>query len=212
MESARNVWSLSGMTPAAIAGEGVQPGLTPPTDADLVLAFKAGEVRAFDVLFMRYHRPIFGYIYRSVGAAPLAEELAQDVFLKVFQHLRRTGENVTFRAWTYRIATTTCIDAHRAATRRPALVDDAEALISAPGGLDPLARQLEGERRREVRSALDALPAHYRQALILRQLQGLAYVEVGEALGISTEAVTSLLHRARLAFRAAYTQQQKGKD
>jgi RNA polymerase sigma factor (sigma-70 family) len=212
MESARNGWSLLGMAVAAMAGEGIQSASAVPTDADLVLAFKAGDVRAFDALFMRYRRPIFGYIYRSVGTAPLAEELAQDVFLKVFQHLRRTGENVSVRAWIYRIATTTCIDAHRAATRRPALVDDAEALMSAPDGLDPVERHLERERRREVRAALDALPTHYRQALILRQLQGLAYAEVGEALGISVEAVTSLLHRARLAFRAAYTRQQKGKE
>jgi RNA polymerase sigma-70 factor (ECF subfamily) len=206
------MWSLLAMAVAVQACDAGRPSPVVPTDADLVNTFKAGEVRAFDALFTRYRRPIFGYIYRSVGAAPLAEELTQDVFLKVFQHLRRTDENVSFRAWMYRIATTTCIDAHRAASRRPALVDDAEALTSAPGGLDPVARQLEGERRREVRSALDALPVHYRQALILRQLQGLAYVEVAEALGISTEAVTSLLHRARLAFRAAYTQQQKGKD
>ena len=54
-----------------------------------------------------------------------------------------------------------------------------------------------------------ALPAHYRQALILRQLQGLSYAEIGEALGISVEAVTSLIHRARQAFRATYSDQQE---
>jgi RNA polymerase sigma factor (sigma-70 family) len=206
------VWFLLGMAVAATYGKGVHPAPDPPTDADLVVAFKEGDVRAFDLLFARYRRPIFGYIYRSVGAAPLAEELTQDVFLKVFQHLRRTGENLSVRAWIYRIATTTCIDAHRAVTRRPPLVDDAEALLSAQGGIDPAARHLEGERRREVRSALNTLPTHYRQALVLRQLQGLAYAEVAEALGISTEAVTSLIHRARHAFRAAYTRQQQGEE
>jgi RNA polymerase sigma-70 factor (ECF subfamily) len=197
------------MAVAAMDGEGVHPAPASPTDADLVLAFKEGDVRAFDALFARYRQPIFAYIYRSVGAAALAEELTQDVFLKVFQHLRRTGENVSVRAWIYHIATTTCIDAHRTATRRPALVDDAEALLAAPGGTDPVERHLDREQRREVRSALAALPAQYRQALVLRQLQGLAYAEVAEALGISVEAVTSLIHRARHAFRAAYSRQQQ---
>ena len=84
--------------------------------------------------------------------------------------------------------------------------------MTAPGGIDPVARELERERRREVRIALDALPVHYRQALVLRQLQGFTYVEVAEALGISMEAVTSLIHRARHAFRTAYAQQQKGEE
>ena len=200
------------MAVAAIDCEGVRFAPAVPTDADLVIAFKDGDMRAFDALFARYRQPIFAYIYRSVGAAVLAEELTQEVFLKVFQHLRRTGENVSLRAWIYRIATTTCIDAHRAATRRPALVDDVEALMAAPGGTDPVARHLEEERRREVRSALDALPAHYRQALVLRQLQGLAYVEIAEVLGISVEAVTSLIHRARHAFRAAYASGHQGEE
>jgi RNA polymerase sigma-70 factor (ECF subfamily) len=206
------VWSLLGMAVAAPAGEGSGPVPASPTDADLVIAFKAGDVRAFDALFARYSRSIFGYIYRSVGAAALAEELTQEVFLKVFQQLRRTSENTSVRTWMYRIATTTCIDAHRAAIRRPVLVDDAAAIMAAPGGIDPAERHLEHERQREVRSALDALSAHYRQALVLRQLQGLAYAEVAEALGISVEAVTSLIHRARHAFRAAYAQQQKGEE
>ena len=60
-----------------------------------------------------------------------------------------------------------------------------------------------------MRRTLDALPAHYRQALILRQLQDLSYAEIGEALGITEEAVTSLIHRARQAFRAAYRRQQQ---
>lgn len=206
------MWSLGGMAVAVLEGEEVRPAPASPTDAELVVAFKEGDVHAFDALFARYRQPIFGYIYRSVGAATLAEELTQDVFLKVFEHLRRTGENVSVRAWVYRIATTTCIDAHRAGTRRPVLVDDVAVLLDAPGGIDPVERQLERERQREVRSALDALPVQYRQALVLRQLQGLTYAEVAEALGISVEAVTSLIHRARHAFRAAYAQQQKGEE
>jgi RNA polymerase sigma-70 factor (ECF subfamily) len=179
-------------------------------DELLVAAFREGDVRTFDALFARYRQPIFGYIYRSVGDPGLAEELTQEVFLKAFVHLRRTSRDTIFKAWIYRIATTTCIDAHRAATRRPVLVHDEQALalVADRAASDPEQRQIQREQRRAVRRTLSALPAHYRQALILRQLQGLAYAEIGEALGISVEAVTSLIHRARQAFRAAYSRQQ----
>jgi RNA polymerase sigma-70 factor, ECF subfamily len=180
-------------------------------DEALVAAFKGGDVRTFDALFVRYRQPIFGYVYRSVGDPGLAKELTQEVFIKAFVHLRRTSKDTIFKAWIYRIATTTCIDAHRAAARRPVLVRDEEALalMADRAAGDPEQRQIQREQRRAVRRTLDALPAHYRQALILRNLQGLSYAEIGEALGISVEAVTSLIHRARQAFRAAYSGQQQ---
>jgi RNA polymerase sigma-70 factor (ECF subfamily) len=180
-------------------------------DEALVAAFKGGDVQTFDALYTRYGQAIFGYIYRSVDDPALAEELTQDVFLKAFLHLRRTAPGTIFKAWIYRIATTTCIDAHRAAVRRPVMVRDEEALARVADGAagDPEQQQIQREQRREVRRTLEALPAHYRQALILRQLQGLSYAEIGEALGISGEAVTSLIHRARQAFRAAYCRQQQ---
>jgi len=186
-------------------------GADEAADEVLVAAFKGGDVRAFDALFARYDQSIFGYIYRSVGDAALAEELTQDVFLKAFLHLRRTAAETTFKAWIYRIATTTCIDAHRAATRRPVLVreEEALALLADRAVSDPEQCQNQREQRRTVRRALLALPAPYRQALLLRQWQGLSYAEIGEALGISVEAVTSLIHRARQAFRASYSRQQQ---
>lgn len=180
-------------------------------DEALIAAFKGGDVRAFDALFARYGRPIFGYIYRSVGVPAQAEELTQEVFLKVFLHLRRTAPDTIFKAWIYRIATTTCIDAHRAAARRPVLVYDEEepARVADRHAGDPEQLQLQREQRRAVRRTLATLPTHYRQALILRQLQGLSYAEIGEVLGITVEAVTSLIHRARQAFRTAYSRQQQ---
>ena len=192
--------------PADPAPDARAHGAEDAADAALVAAFKGGDVRTFDALFARHGQPIFGYIYRSVGDPALAEELTQDVFLKAFLHLRRTATETTFKAWIYRIATTTCIDAQRAAARRPvpAPEEEALALLADRAASDPEQRLIQHEQR-----TLDALPAHYRQALILRQWQGLSYAEIGEALGISVEAVTSLIHRARQAFRAAYGQQKQ---
>jgi len=183
-------------------------------DAALVAAFKGGDVHAFDALFVRYGAPIFGYVYRSVGDTARAEELTQEVFLKAFLHLRRTAPETSFKAWVYRIATTTCLDAQRAAARRPASLREEEALdlVADQQAADPEQRLLQREQRHAVRRTLDALPAPYRQALLLRQWQGLSYAEIGEALGISVEAVTSLIHRARQAFRTAYCQYRQGTD
>ena len=205
------MWSMLWVALATAPADPVRDARSPGADEALVAAFKGGDVRAFDALFVRYGQPIFGYVYRSMGDPALAEELTQEVFLKAFLHLRRTATETAFRAWIYRIATTTCIDAHRAAARRPVLVRDEEALtltVDRAAG-DPEQRQMQREQRHAVRHTLDTLPAHYRQALILRQLQGLSYAEIGEALGISVEAVTSLIHRARQAFRAAYSRQQQ---
>jgi RNA polymerase sigma-70 factor (ECF subfamily) len=205
------MWAVLWMAIAASQADPGRDAHARGADEVLVTAFKDGDVRAFDALFARYRQPIFGYIYRSMGDPGLAEELTQDVFLKAFLHLRRTATDTTFRAWIYRIATTTCIDAHRTAARRPVPVpgEAALALVADYGAGDPEQRQIHREQHRAVRSTLDGLPTHYRQALILRQLQGLSYAEIGEALGISVEAVTSLIHRARHAFRAAYTRQQQ---
>jgi len=205
------MWSLLGIALAAASGDPARYAHSPGADEALVAAFKGGDVRTFDALFTRYGQPIFGYVYRSVGDPALAEDLTQEVFLKAFLHLRRTTADTSFKAWIYRIATTTCIDAHRATARRPLGVYDEEALALLADGAagNPEQRQLQREQRRAVQQALATLPAHYRQALILRQLQGLAYAEVGEALGISVEAVTSLIHRARQAFRAAYSRQEQ---
>ncbi len=209
------MWSMLCMplaaAPADPAPDARAHGAEDAADAALVAAFKGGDVRTFDALFARHGQPIFGYIYRSVGDPALAEELTQDVFLKAFLHLRRTATETTFKAWIYRIATTTCIDAHRAAARRPvaAPAEEALALLADRAASDPEQRLIQHEQRRAVRRTLDALPAHYRQALILRQWQGLSYAEIGEALGISVEAATSLIHRSRQAFRAAYSQQEQ---
>jgi RNA polymerase sigma-70 factor (ECF subfamily) len=208
------LWMPLAAAPADPVRDPHSHGADEAADEVLVAAFKGGDVRTFDALFIRYSQPIFGYIYRSVGDPALAEELTQDVFLKAFLHLRRTATETTFKAWIYRIATTTCIDAHRAAARRPVPVRDEEALAlmadRAAGEAEQ--RLIQREQRRAVRRTLIALPAQYRQALILRQLQGLSYAEIGEALGISVEAVTSLIHRARQAFRAAYRRQQQETD
>jgi len=205
------LWLPLATAPADPVRDARAPGAEEAADEALVAAFKGGDVRTFDALFARYGPLIFGYIYRSVGDPALAEELTQDVFLKAFLHLRRTATETTFNAWIYRIATTTCLDAHRAAARRPvaAPAEEALALLADRAASDPEQRLIQREQRRAVRRTLDALPAHYRQALILRQWQGLSYAEIGEALGISVEAVTSLIHRARQAFRAAYSQQEQ---
>jgi RNA polymerase sigma-70 factor (ECF subfamily) len=205
------LWMALATAPVDPARDAGVPAGDPGADGALVAAFKRGDVRAFDALFTRYRQPIFGYIYHSVDDPARAEELTQEVFLNAFLHLRHTAAETAFKAWIYRIATTISIDAHRAAARRPVPVHDEEALalVADRGAGDPEQREIQREQSRAVRRTLNALPAHYRQALLLRLVQGLSYAEIGEALGISVEAVTSLIHRARLAFRAAYGRHQQ---
>ena len=202
------MWSLLGPALTTVPAGPESAARGEGTDEALVAAFKRGHVQAFDALYARYGRPLFGYIYRSVGDPTLAEELTQEVFLKTFLHLRHTAPETAVKAWLYSVATTICIDTYRAASRRLVSVHDEDglALVADRATTDPEQRAIQREQDRVVRTTLDALPAHYRQALILRLMEGLSYAEIGEALGISVAAVTSLIHRARQAFRAAYRQ------
>src|SRR5579875_1210712 len=100
-DRASTMWSMLWLTLTAAPTDLLRYSRRPDTDEALVAAFKDGDVRAFDALFARYDHPIFGYVYRSVGDPALAEELAQEVFLKAFLHLRRTPTETPFKAWIY---------------------------------------------------------------------------------------------------------------
>lgn len=184
-------------------------------DEDLVRAFQAGNTRSFDALFQRYQRPIFNYIYRMIGSLGPSEELTQDTFLRVFTSLGRAGEIANFRAWLYRIATNAAISYLRKGKQHVSsleerLADNPQAEPAADRWDEPEERQLRREAVDQVVLALQRLPEAQRQVLVLRQMQGLSYHELAGVTGLSVEAVTSLLHRARLAFREQVANLERG--
>lgn len=175
-------------------------------DQSLMLSVKAGEVECFSPLFRKYRGPIVQYLYRMVNERESAEELAQEVFLRIY-HSRLTYEaTARFNTWIYRIATNLALNWLR--DRRNSR--NCESL-DAPRPGRPLQigdrkpnveQQLVREARiEEVRRAVARLPERQRAALLMHRFEELEYREIAVALGCSIPTVKSLLFRAYTTLR-----------
>jgi RNA polymerase sigma factor (sigma-70 family) len=170
------------------------------SDDQLVALFRMGHDEAFGAIHDRYRQRLFAYTRQMLAASRSdAEDALQDVFIRAYSALRADDRPVTLRAWLYRVAHNRCIDQ----LRRPALVP-AELIEAARAPLhDPLA---ECERREDLRrlvADVRRLPAPQRSALLMRELEGLSYREISEALLVTVPAVKSLLVRARVGLAEA---------
>lgn len=151
-------------------------------------------------LFDHYSDAIFAYLYRLVGNRDVAEELAQETFLRAHSTRQRLAQAVNQRAWLYRVATNAAFDHLRRGRRFAWLpwsrVDDLH--IAQPDITE------SANQRDAVERALLSLPAAYRAPLLLHSYDGLSVLEVAETLGISEGAVKMRLRRAREMFKKAY--------
>src|SRR3954454_7250622 len=174
-----------------------------PTDHQLVAAVRAGDDRAFERLYERYHRRIAAYIYGMVNDYARAEDIAQDVFMSALRRMRETERPIAFKPWIYEIAKNACIDAFRR-TRRAELVSyDADEDL---GGSDQGRLVSNGptpDAGVDTRMSLDhlcgasaGLSDTHHDILVMRELEGLSYREIGERLGMSRPSVESTLFRA----------------
>jgi RNA polymerase sigma-70 factor, ECF subfamily len=182
--------------------------MVPDSDAALMLAFQGGDEAAFRTLFEKYGHAMVSFCHRFVGDAARAEELAQDVFLKLHRTAARYRPEARFRTFLYRIASNHCLNELRrgeygARRGREAggVPADPDAL---PGGVaDPEQAAGAAALGRAVQALLDRLPAKQRAAFVLCRFEGLSYEESAGALGTSTSAVKSLVHRATVAAAVA---------
>ena len=176
-------------------------------DDELIGLFRTGEVAAFEELYRRHQPVVFRRLTRLCGNAAIAEELAQEAFLRAAQRITVTGE-LRFRAWVIRIGTNLGIDHLRSLRRHPAQpLDDVLGLKPAAGTTHIADTELDVERREDARfvaSVLARLRPRHRQVLVLREIEGLDYRAIAERLGVSTSAVETLLFRARGRFREEY--------
>jgi RNA polymerase sigma-70 factor (ECF subfamily) len=183
-------------------------GAATDPDAELMLRFQSGELAAFERLFGRHSRAIVNFAYRFVRNREVAEELAQEIFLRVYDAAAGYRVEARFTTWLYRIATNVCLNE----IRRPQYRARLESL-DAPAA-EPDGRPLELEDRGQpgaqallergavaaaIKRALDQLPEKQRLAFILNKYQELSYAEVAGVMQTSEKAVKSLIHRAKEA-------------
>lgn len=176
----------------------------PPAPADstdaLVEACLQGSESAWNAIVGRYRRKVFNVAYTFTGRHDEAEDLTQDIFLKVFKALRTFDRRANFTTWIISVSRNLCIDHYRRVRKEREVVDrrvDASELTPAAGGVDAFARLERFDRRALLREALAALPQTLRTAVAMRDLQEMPYQEIARRLGLPDGTVKSRINRGR---------------
>ena len=189
---------LGGLQPAIAGGEAY-------TDAEVMLRVKAGDQSAFDYLVQKYRRPLVGFMYRMAHNAAVAEDLAQEVFLRVYRSRQTYEASAKFTTWLYRIATNLAVN-HARDTRH----ERAEVTVSldepdeetgttpdlADGTMSAEEAMVRRERMLAIRAKVEALPERQKMAVIMHKYQQMDYKQISEVLKLSESATKSLLFRA----------------
>ena len=190
-------------SPAAFASAAAGSGA--PSDADIMLRVKAGDQSAFDYLVQKYRRPLVSFMYRMARNAAVAEDLAQEVFLRVYRSRESYEASAKFTTWLYRIATNLAVN-HARDTRheRPEVTvsldepdDDTGTTFELPdANLTAEQAMVRRERLLAIRSKVEALPEQQRLAVVMHKYQQMDYKQIADVLKKSESATKSLLFRA----------------
>lgn len=180
------------------------------SDVQLMLGVKAGDDLSFELLLERYRAPLVNFLYRMVRDQATAEDLAQEVFLRVFRARKSYAPSARFTTWLFRIATNVALNAlrdgrHRArelSLEAPRPADSERPLLELPDAAPSAEQRLMArDRARSIRRAILALPDKQRAAVVLHKYHELDYDEIARILGCSESALKSLLFRAYEALR-----------
>jgi RNA polymerase sigma-70 factor (ECF subfamily) len=194
-------------------GQTVRQQLKESDDSAVVTAFLGGEERAFSELVDRYQTRLLNFIYRTIGDRDRAEDLVQEVFIRVYRHLHRFDRSKKFSTWVYTIASNLAKNELRNRSRNPLVLFQT---LQGNGSADEEERPLQFEdttsrpddlfRKRHLRELVEdtvaKLPEHHRQVFVLRELEGKSYEEIAEITSCNLGTVKSRLNRARTAFAA----------
>jgi RNA polymerase sigma-70 factor (ECF subfamily) len=175
-----------------------------PSDEDLMLAYCAGEARAFEALYRRHKGPLYRYLVRQCRDAPAAEELFQDIWLAIVRARESYVVTARFSTFLYRLAHNRLVDHYR--RRVPAALvsfDDEGEAAEHPGdrGNEPHVSYEAKAQLARVIEILDALPAAQREAFLLQHEAGMSIQQIAEATGVGPETAKSRLRYAMAKLR-----------
>ncbi len=200
---------------APVTGVGARAGIDPESDAAIMLRVAEGDEAGFNYLAEKYHRPMIHFLFRMVGNQAIAEELAQEVFLRVYRARGSYRAEARFTTWLYRIATNLAVNhardtKHERSAQTVYLDQPDEETGTSPDLADDEPsveeRLVRDERMAAIRRHVMALPERQRMAVLMHKYQGMDYRQIGEVLKLSESATKSLL------FRAYQTLREKLKD
>ncbi|HKO15723.1 MAG TPA: sigma-70 family RNA polymerase sigma factor [Gemmatimonadaceae bacterium] len=194
---------------APLPGAAIREKLRVEDDAGVVAAFLGGEERAFQELVERYQGRLLNFIYRTIGDREKAEDLVQEVFIRVYRHIHRFDRSKKFSTWVYTIASNLAKNELRNRSRNPLVLfqtiksnwEDEDRPLQFE---DTTSRPDDLYRKRHLRDLVEQtvaqLPEHHRQVFVLRELEGKSYEEIAEITDCNLGTVKSRLNRARNAF------------
>ncbi len=169
-------------------------------------AYQHGDTRAFELLLKRHQRPVFNFIYRQVGIEPVAEELLQEVFLRIIKGAARYQRKAKFTTWMYTIARNICVDQSRRAKHRQAASLDAPLGQGGDGGTlkdvlpndgPAVDRQAIGlELQKRIKEAIDSLNDEQREVFLMREYLNLPFKEIAEITGCPENTIKSRMRYA----------------
>ena len=181
-------------------------GSAPPLaeeEREWIRRAQAGERAAFSKLVRRYQDRLYRFILRMVGTREEALELSQDVFIKAWQALPQWRPDAAFRTWLFRIGSNATMDAlrRRKVVEFTELKGDYDAVSESPS---PEAQLQSKQRLQALEAALAWLPSEQREAILLREVEGLSYAELSTVTGVNEGTVKSRLARARAALAGRF--------
>jgi RNA polymerase sigma-70 factor, ECF subfamily len=204
------IMAESAFRPAVVKpGSEIRERLRALDDSGVVSAFLEGETRAFDELVNRYQNRLLNFVYRTTGDRERAEDLVQEVFVRVYRHIHRFDRSRKFSTWIYTIASNLAKNELRNRSRNPLVLfqtirrnweDDDRPLQFEDPGTRPDDLYRKRHLREVVEDAVEKLPPHHRNVFVLRELEGKSYEEIAEITSCNLGTVKSRLNRARNAF------------
>lgn len=192
------------------------PGGRDPTDEALLARYRRGDVEAFRALVRRHQRALYNFALRQVRTPEAAEDIVQDVFVRIVQNVETFKEEARFSTWAYTIARNLCIDHLRKRVHRKHASLDAPAPgAEGEGEGTPLGERVAGsgagadrtaigrQLQEHIKAAVEALPEDQREVFLMRQVGELAFKEIAEIVGVSENTVKSRMRYALERLQAA---------
>jgi len=173
------------------------------SDDELVKKFTVGDVRAFEEIVARYQKPVVNFIYRMIGDFQEAEDIAQEVFIKLYWFAHTYEGRASFSTWLFRIANNLCCDSLRVKSHWDCV--SLETILNEPlqgsTAFSPQRSAECSELARIIETAIGKLPVQQRQAIILREYYGFSHSEIASVANCSVTTVKSRIHKARQRLR-----------
>jgi RNA polymerase sigma-70 factor, ECF subfamily len=181
--------------------QGSHTGASMNGSEDLIARARAGDQEAFRVLFVRFARPVFQFIYQLVSQRDLADELTQETFVRAYRNLKQLRDDSRFSTWLFGIGHNVAREFLRSKQRQVESLSEENNLREDAKSISPIDGVLEKELNLAIEKALQELDEERRAIFVLKVFQQRSYQEIVEITGFSLAKIKSELHRARLKLR-----------